>query len=275
MNIEEVQRLASRYNLTPSKSKGQNFLLDDQVVLDIAHASGVGEGDHVIEVGPGFGVLTQELLRKGADVHVIELDVHAIAYIKDALGEAVDLIQGDVLSFSNQELAERVGESYHVVANIPYNITSPILRKFTEEAPRATSMTLMIQKEVAQRVSARPGQMSILAIALQLYGQVNYLFEVPKEVFWPQPKVDSGVIHWVKDESIRKNLKVSERDFFRIVKFGFSAKRKKLVNTLAAGLHRKPSEIAPLLKDVGVTENARAQELSLQQWIDLANKIYS
>lgn len=273
MNKEIVQELARQYNLSPSKSKGQNFLFSQEYLKKIADVSGVGQDDVVLEIGPGLGTLTNELLDKNVKLVVAELDTSAISFLRDRYEGRLEIIEGDVLDINLQELSQKLGK-YHVVANIPYNITSKIIRMFAESEFGPVDFTLMIQKEVAQRVSAKPGEMSILAVATQFYGDVKYEFEVPRNVFWPIPAVDSAVITFKRNSKYQEKLQVSERDFFRVVKFGFAAKRKKLANTLAAGLHAKATEMKPYLDLINASENARAQELSIDDWIVLANAIY-
>lgn len=273
MDRAYVQQQASRYGLTPSKHKGQNFLFSDEHLEMIVNASGVKEGDVVIEIGPGLGTLTKHLLTRKVTLHCIELDTQASAYIQDTYGTSLTLHQSDVLQFDFAQFHAQ-HPTYHVVANIPYNITSPILRLLTESSYGPTTATLMIQKEVAQRITAQPGDMSILAVAVQLYGDVEFVGQVPKTVFWPQPEVDSGVIRWTRTMRWLDRLQVSQKDFFRIVKFGFAARRKKLVNTLSAGLHCSTQESEAYLTAVGISPMVRAQEVSLEQWIDLAHIVY-
>lgn len=271
---QKIIELAKKYGLTPKKSLGQNFLINDKVVFDTIKAANLDFKDTIVEIGPGFGVLTEELVKKFKKVIVIEYDKAAIEYIKNKFGNQIELIEGDVLNISNQEIFDKAGGEYHIIANIPYSITSPILQKFTESEPKPESLTLMIQKEVAQRVTAKVGDMSILAVAVQFYGNPQYLFTVPKTDFWPSPAVDSAVIRFVPDDIYQKKLKVTLKDFFRVVKFGFAARRKKLVNTLAAGLHLEPKDISPIITSFDINPMARAQELSLDQWVALANMIY-
>lgn len=273
MNLDEVKQLISQYGLSPTKSKGQNFLLDDAVLERIVAFSGIKNGDRVVEIGPGFGALTEYILQKTDKLTLIELDDALYGYQKKTYGTRTKILHTDVLRATNQEIFDAAGGEYHIVANIPYNITSPILQKFSEDIPKPKSATFMIQKEVAQRVCAKAGEMSILAVAIQLYADVEYGFEVKRDLFWPSPEVDSAVIKITPRDTNTSKLTISEKDFFRVVKFGFSSKRKKLVNTLSAGLHKKPADIRPLLESLGFDENARAQELSVEQWIMLATEV--
>jgi len=272
VEIAEIQRLAQQYGLAPSKSKGQNFLINEKRIDEIIAASGVQRGERVVEIGPGFGVLTHGLVAAGAKVTVVELDQQALVFLRKEYGNTIKIIEGDILRTPTAELAN--GEPYRVIANIPYNITAKILRKFTEEAPLPTSMTLMVQKEVAQRLSAKPGDMSIIAVSVQFYADVSYITTVNREEFWPAPEVDSAILHLKLHDRNVAALGVPVRDFFRVVKFGFAARRKMLSNTLAAGLHLKPAEVLPLLEAIGANPKARAQELSMAQWMQLTQHIY-
>jgi len=231
----------------------------------------VQAGDQVLEIGPGLGTLTDELLKVGVQLHVAELDRAAIAFLRDTYGDRIEIMEGDVLRVRLDELQAQWG-AYHVVANIPYNITSKIIRLLAESPHGPQTFTLMIQKEVAERVTAQAGDMSILAVATQLYGEVTYHFDVPKVHFWPQPQVDSAVITFRRSDRYRAQLNVSDKDFFRMVKFGFAARRKKLVNNLVAGLRISADEVKQLLDSVGIGSDVRAQELSMENWIGLANE---
>lgn len=275
MDKTKIQALAEKYGLAPSKSKGQNFLFNEDIVEKIVAGAGVGPNSLVLEIGPGFGILTEHLLKTAKKVLAVELDKKAIEYMKLNFSSAknFELAEGDILKMKNQEIFDRLGGEYEVVANIPYNITSPIIRKFLNYDPKPRRLTLLVQDEVAQRLAAKPGALSILGISAQLYAEVEYLFKVDRENFWPQPEVQSAVIQlrWT-DKNLVK-LKCDEDRFFQIVKFGFAAKRKKLANNLGAGMRIKPSVAAVYLKELGFDVNIRAQELSVDDWIRLANKI--
>lgn len=275
MEIEDIKRIANDYGLTPSKSKGQNFLLNEEIVKNTVLASGIGPDSGVLEVGAGFGMLTKELMVTAKKVLVVELDPRAVNYLtRKIANEKLEIIPGDILRVKNSEIAEKLGGKYDVVANIPYNITSFLIRKFLTYDPKPESMTLLVQDEVAKRIAAEPGDMSLLAISVQLYADAQYQFKVGKANFWPQPQVESAVIKITLNDKNLKKLKVTENQFFQLVKFGFSSKRKKLANNLGAGLRKKPAEMLPIMESMQIGINARAQELSMDQWIGLANVIF-
>lgn len=277
MDLARIKQLAEHYGLNPSKSKGQNFLHSVEVVQGMVESADLKPGSNVLEIGPGFGILTEQLVKAGLNVVAVELDNKAAAYIRQTYGskENFKLLEGDILEMKNQDLADTLGGEYHVIANIPYNITSPIIRKFLTFEPRPLSLTLLVQDEVAERVAAEPGQMSILAVSVQLYADAMYIMKVPKELFWPSPEVNSAVLSIRLHDKNVKKLKVSEKQFFQVVKFGFAAKRKKLANNLGAGFRLQPSETAKWLESVGFGVNARAQELSIDDWIKLVNFLES
>jgi len=276
MNVESIKQLAAKYNLTPSRTKGQNFLINEKIVDQIVEVAGVNSESGVLEVGPGLGILTQALTRKAKKVLVVELDKKAIEFLKGEFGltKNFEMIEGDILRIKNAEVAERLGGEYQVVANIPYNITSKLISNLLSYTPKPKSLTLMVQHEVAQRITAPAGETSMLSLACQLYAKCEYVFKVGKENFWPAPAVNSAVVKIELNDDYLKKLKVSEKDFFRVAKFGFVARRKKLVNNLAAGLRISGDESMKLLEKIGAGPNSRAQELSIDQWIQLANIIY-
>ncbi len=268
------------------KSLGQNFLTNDSVIEKIIDVSGV-ENTVVIEIGPGEGVLTDALVNTAKKVIAIELDDRLIPSLENKFKDIdnVEIVHGDILHMNVQELINQYanGGEYKVVANIPYYITAPIIRLFLELSQSPEEIVLMVQKEVAERLTAEPGAMSVLAVSAQYYADVEYLFTVPKEDFDPVPKVDSAIIKLkVKSQPARNSVhsvagrksKVDEvKEFFRIVKIGFSAKRKTLVNNLANGLQRDKQEIESILVEQGFEKSVRAQELSVDDWVQLTHKL--
>ena len=247
------------------KSLGQNFLKNDLVIDRIVADASVSKDDVVIEVGPGQGVLTERLAQNADKVIAIELDDRLIDGLREKFSayDNVEIVHGNILHMNISELLAQYGVTkYKVVANIPYYITAPIIRLLLENEMQPEEIVFMVQKEVAERVTADPGSMSILAISAQYYADVTYLFTVSREDFDPVPEVDSAIIKLaVKDQRLEGN-----KEFFRIVKVGFSAKRKTLVNNLANGFHREKTDIEKVLEKCGLSKNVRAQELSLEQW---------
>lgn len=256
------------------KSLGQNFLKNGDVINRIIEESQV-EGWVVLEVGPGKGVLTEALAHSAKKVIAVELDDRLIPVLEEKFVDMdnVDIIKGDILHMNVEELisTEMSDGKYKVVANIPYYITAPIIRLFLELSQKPSEIILMVQKEVAERLTAEPGAMSVLAVSAQYYADVEYLFTVSKEDFEPVPQVDSAIIKLrIKNEE----LKIEEvKDFFRIVKIGFSAKRKTLANNLANGLQIDKKEIEKMLIAQGFASSVRAQELSVNDWKHISHEL--
>jgi 16S rRNA (adenine1518-N6/adenine1519-N6)-dimethyltransferase len=266
-------------HMKPKKSLGQNFLKDPRSLARIVESSALTKDDIVIEVGPGMGVLTKELAQKAGRVTAIEIDGQLADVLNQEFANVanVDIIHDDILRINLPELIERIipgmPKKYTVIANIPYYITSPILRLFLETTFPPQEMILMVQKEVAERICGQPGEMSILALSVQHYGVPEYLFTVKKDSFYPQPAVDSAVIRITRKESARQPHDDYTKHFFQIVRSGFAAKRKTLANNLANSLHLEKSHIESLLREMDIPPSTRAQELSLEQWYALTEKI--
>jgi len=282
--------------LIPKKSLGQNFLKDDAVLQRIVKNAELSADDIVIEIGPGQGALTELLAQKCKKVIAIELDDRLIESLHNKFidNENTEIIHGDILeinlvdlisnfqfpisnqfSKSNDKILENKSNvEYKVVANLPYYITSPIIRLFLETQFPPKEMIIMVQKEVAERITAKAGNMSILAVSVQYYAKPEYLFTVSREAFDPIPKVDSAVIRIARDKRQETRNKQEAKDFFRIVRAGFSAKRKTLINNLSNGLQIDKKEIEEKLNTLGFTKNTRAQELSVENWKSLARLFY-
>lgn len=248
--------------LKPKKSLGQNFLKDGSVLEKIIQSAELKSDDFVIEVGPGEGVLTEKLTQKSSKVLAIEIDQNLISNLEKKFkgNEKVEIINDDILKINLENLTSN--RDYKVIANIPYYITSKIIRLFLESENPPKEMILMTQKEVADRIIAKPGKMSLLAVSVQYYANAEILFEVSRDSFFPVPEVDSAVI---KISNIKKQNTDSKK-FFRIVKAGFSAKRKTLINNLSNGLHLEKDIIEEKIKTAGLKPTVRAQELSISDW---------
>jgi 16S rRNA (adenine1518-N6/adenine1519-N6)-dimethyltransferase len=237
-----------------------------------ADASGLEPGDLVVEVGPGLGVLTEELARRldpvqGGRLVAVELDRSLLPVLEERFADRphVSFVQGDVLDVAPGDLAG--GRAYKVVANLPYYITSAILRHFLEADEKPRSLTVMVQREVAERMTARPPDMSMLAVAVQFYGRPNTVFRVPPGAFKPPPKVESAVVHievYAPGEGPVQPR--SEEGFFKVAQAGFGQKRKQLGNTLASGLGLPKEVVAARLREVGIEPSRRAETLSLEEW---------
>lgn len=250
----------------PKKSLGQHWLQDRAVLGSIADAANIQATDTVLEIGPGLGTLTSELLRRAEKVVAVELDQDLARKLPAQYpGKNLEVVNQDILEFDLSTLPEH----YVVVANVPYYITSKIIELLmtSENKPRTT--VLLIQKEVAERLAATPGDMSILAISAQVYGTVTLGDVVPAEYFTPPPKVDSQVviINTLPSPRITSS---QEGAFFRAVKAGFSAKRKKLRSSLSGGLHITKPAAEQLLKKAGINPDDRAEALTIDQWMNLS-----
>lgn len=267
MNRDELQFLLKKYNITPRKQQGQNFLIDDSVVEASIEAAKLGENDTVLEIGPGFGSLTIQLAETGAKVVAVEQDQDLAPAIRSLQAQYpnLDLYNEDIRTFNAAEAGLKDLE-YKMVANLPYSITSWILKHFLDHAPRPTEMVVLVQKEVAQRIAAAPGQMSVLAVATQVQATAEIVKIVLPDSFIPAPKVDSAVIKITRrPEMLTKDLKA----YMRLVKMGFASKRKQLKKTLPGQVGRTSEQIIQLLEQIGLPPTARPQELSVEQWEQL------
>ncbi len=261
--------------LPRKKSLGQHFLRDRTVPPRIADAAGIQPDELVVEVGPGLGILTEELASrldpaKGRLV-AIELDDRLLPILRERFADRphVVFVHADVLETDPAQLAD--GRPYRVVANLPYYITSAVLRHFLDTPARPRSLTVMVQREVAERMTAAPPHMNLLAVAVQFYGRPVVLFRVPPGAFSPPPRVESAVVRI--DVYAPQDRPVSPRDeqsFFSVVQAGFSQKRKQLANTLASGLGVPKDMAASLLRRAGIEPSRRAETLSLQEWAAVA-----
>jgi 16S rRNA (adenine1518-N6/adenine1519-N6)-dimethyltransferase len=255
--------------LPAKKSLGQHWLRDAESLKAIVKAADVNNDDTVLEIGPGLGTLTEYLVKSARKVIAVELDeVLASRLLSQISSNNLIVRQQDIMRFDFGELPPE----YKVVANIPYYLTGGILRLFTETNSPPEIMVLLLQKEVAERLAAKPGNLSIVAIAAQLNYEVKLSKIVPADKFTPAPKVDSQVVIFKKRNApLFKNL--DKRTFMRVVKAGFSAKRKKLRSSLSAGLAMDKAQVDELLKKAKINGDLRAQNLSLQDWHKLYNAV--
>ncbi|MDD4901699.1 MAG: 16S rRNA (adenine(1518)-N(6)/adenine(1519)-N(6))-dimethyltransferase RsmA [Patescibacteria group bacterium] len=269
--LERTKKICKLYDIWPSRSKGQNFLITESIYDKIVAAADLSKDDIVLEVGPGLGFLTAKLAKAAKRVIAVELDDKLAAYLRDAISAGdvsnVEIVNENILDVQVVEFFSKFqipNSKFRIVANLPYNITSVFLRKFLSNEPRPESMVLMLQKEVAQRICAKPGDMSLLALSVQFYADPEIIEIVPKNNFWPAPKVDSAIIKIRVKREERKD--VEEKNFFRLAKFGFSAKRKMLKNNLAGGLRIKPAEAEAILVKAGFNPKIRAEDLGVGDW---------
>ena len=277
-NISVIRDVLSRHGFSFSKGLGQNFLINPTVCPRMAEMGNAQPGWGMIEIGAGVGVLTAELAQRADKVVCIEIDSRLIPILDETLAEYdnIKIVNQDVLKV---DLHKLIAEEFPnmpvaVCANLPYYITSPIIMNLLESRLPISSLTVMVQKEAAQRICAMPGSREVgaVSIAVRYYCEPKVLFQVSRGSFMPAPDVDSTVIRL----DIRKQPTVDvkrEEDFFRVVKAAFSQRRKTLSNTLSSGLSMNKTQIAELLERAGVASNLRAEQLSMQQFADIANAL--
>lgn len=277
-DIGTIKDILSRHGFTFSKSLGQNFLINPSVCPRMAELSGAGAGAGVIEVGPGIGVLTNELCKLADKVVAIELDKRLLPVLDETLAEYDNLkiVNADVLEIDLRKLIEEEFSGMEVVvcANLPYYITSPVIMKLLEDKLPVSAITVMVQKEAAQRICAEVGsrQSGAVTVSVNYYAKPEMLFSVSAGSFMPAPKVDSAVIRLnVLD---KPPVKVNnEKKFFAVVKAAFSQRRKVLSNSLSSGLSLDKAKIAEVLEKSNVSANARAEKLTLEDFADIANNL--
>ncbi|MBF1038584.1 MAG: ribosomal RNA small subunit methyltransferase A [Candidatus Nanosynbacter sp.] len=246
----------------PKKSLGQHWLKDPEILADIAEAAELTGDDVVLEIGPGLGTLTSRLLARANSVTAVEFDADLARKLPGQFpGKKLTVVNQDILQFDLNQLPK----NYKVVANVPYYITSKIVEKLMTAENKPSIAVLLVQKEVAERIAAEAGNMSILSVSVQIFAEAELDIEVPRQFFTPPPKVDSQVVVL----RTRNNPLITpedQRDFFRIVKAGFSAKRKKLRSSLSGGLVIDKSVAEELLKNAGISPDARAEDLAIEDW---------
>ncbi len=270
---EETKMLLNQYGLRANKKLGQNFLINQEIIDEIVEKSEISKDDVVIEIGPGLGSLTKALLAKAKKVIAIELDPNMVDVLKGRfLNDNLEIIFGDVLKVDLNEII-REESSVKVVANLPYYITTPILMKLLEEKYSFKSITVMVQKEVGERICSTPGtkEYGAITIAVNYYSLPRIIIDVPKENFLPSPEVDSCVVKL----DIRKEPPVKLKDegsFFEIVRDGFNHRRKTISNSLASGKQDK-EKIIQVLNKLSIDEKLRAENLTIEEFASIANEL--
>lgn len=253
------------------KSLGQNFLSDPNVLESIVAFSGVTPGAHVLEIGPGRGALTQVLLKAGAKVRAVEIDPSLFAFLQEQFGQNpnVSLVSGDILQMdiANWYLP---AEPFQVVANIPYYITAPIIKKLLTAVPAPARITLLVQKEVAERLAGGAKHRSVLTVATQYYSYVELGPIIPKSYFDPIPKVDSQLVALVPYRTAQEG----DQEFFRVVRAGFAARRKTLFNNLVAARLASKERIQNIFTELEWPITRRAQDLEVVEWLQLQTKLF-
>ncbi len=263
MTKKEIKEILDKHEIRPDKRLGQSFLIDQNVLDKIVRSADLKKDETVLEVGSGLGNLTKRLSSQVKKVITIEKSKQIFPLLKENLKEFdnIEFIRGDIL---REELD--LPEEYKIVANIPYYLTSPLLRMFLESENQPETMTLLIQKEVAQRITAQPPQMSLLSILIQFYSTPKIISYVSQTCFWPKPKVDSAILHL---SQIKKPKEIDIKRFFKLVKAGFSSPRKQLVNNLFSKLDLNKEEMKKALAECDKPQTARAETLSILDWTHL------
>jgi 16S rRNA (adenine1518-N6/adenine1519-N6)-dimethyltransferase len=272
--LNKTKKICEDFSIKPTRSKGQNFLINEDVYEDMIEASGIKKDDVILEIGPGLGFLSERLAGKANKIVAIELDDKLFLFLENKFKKEninnIKVINKDILRIFNLSdyFSEEEIKKYKIVANLPYNITSIFLRKFLENTElRPKSMTLMLQKETAERITASPGKMGLLSVSVQLYAKVEIIKYVLKEDFWPIPEVDSAIINIIPFSSLENRFdKKNEKFFFQMIKHGFSSRRKMLKNNLASGYRISNQKAEEILIKSGFDEKIRAQELSVDEW---------
>jgi 16S rRNA (adenine1518-N6/adenine1519-N6)-dimethyltransferase len=268
---EDWLRRMRAWGIRPARSKGQNFLLDVEVVERIADAAGIGPDDQVLEIGPGLGILSEALLRRGAAVTAIELDDRLAPRLETHFGaeQRFRLIHGDATAIDPSDIFQP-GQAYRIVANLPYGVATVIIRHYLESAQPPDTLIVMVQKEVAERMTATQGDLSLLTLAIQLYTEPEYLFTVPKEAFHTAPKVTSAVVRLRVREDIPIDGPARDR-LFSLATIAFQQKRKTLLNSLSRGFDNDKAEVSTWLDAIGIDGSERPQALSFDDWLRLAS----
>jgi len=267
--LGKTRRLLGRHGLKAKKGLGQNFLIDSSVLSDIISAAELAPDDTIVEVGPGLGVLTSELVKRVKKVAAVELDDKLAAILKTTLSEYGNFTvhNEDILKIAPADIIAPAAK-YKVVANLPYYITSMVVRHFLEASIKPQTMIIMVQKEVAKVITAKPGNCSLLSISVQFYGQAEIVRTVPAECFYPKPEVDSAVLKITTYPT--PPLPIADADaFFGLVKAGFTASRKQLPNSLAQGLKIEKPKAAAMLEKAKIAPKRRAETLTIAEWCRL------
>ena len=279
---QKKSKKSENSNLKNNKSLGQHWLRDREILDAIAFSAEIEDGDFVLEIGPGLGTLTSSLLKfagKNGRVLSVEFDENLAKKLPEQFpGKNLEIINADFLDFDLSKLPN----NYKVAANVPYYITSKIVEKLLTSENKPSVAALLVQKEVAERMAAKAGELSILAIASQIYAEVSLDILVPREFFTPPPKVDSQVVvlksrehNLIEIFNSKNNCEVSEREFFRIVKAGFAAKRKKIAKSLSANLAISKERTAEILEKCEISPDLREKDLEIEEWIKISKVFFN
>lgn len=276
---ENIKKLMNKYNIRFSKSLGQNFLTDEFLIYEIINRSNLNKEDNIIEIGPGVGVLTKELAQNCKKIVAVEIDDKLIPLLNDTLGdfENIKIINDDILKVDlNKIINNEFDNKPKVVANLPYYITTPIIMRFLEEDIDVSEIIVMVQKEVAERMIAKPGNKTYgsLSVAVQYYTDPTIILDVPRDNFIPKPNVDSAVIRLNVKDKPKVDL-LDDEFFFKIVKGAFALRRKTLPNSLSKSkINLEKDLIKEVLKDLGIDLRIRGEKLDINQLAKLSNELY-
>lgn len=280
LSSAKVKQILNSFNLKPNKLLGQNFLIDQHILQKIIEGANLTKNDVVLEIGPGLGILTKALVQRSKKVIAIEKDPKMVKVLKEILGnfKNLEIIEGDALKtnfkllISNDQLNpnDQILKNYKIVANLPYYITSPLIRKFLETEHGPELMVLMVQKEVAQRICAAPPNMNLLAVSVQFYAKPEIISYVKKTSFWPRPRIDSAVLRINPRPERALRASRGATLFFKIARAGFKQPRKQLLGNLANGLGLPKEAAIKWLSLCGIQPTQRAETLSIENWKKLA-----
>lgn len=268
MDKSELNYLLKKYHLNPKRENGQNFLVNQNTVEELIKAADLKADDIVLEIGSGFGVVTSSLCQKVKKVIAVEIDAVFLPVLHNlaSVNKNLEIINKDIFKVDLLKIINN--QKFKIVSSLPYNITSLFFRNFLEHGPRPELISVIIQKEVAERITAKPGRHSLLSLSVQLFGEPKIMRIIPKSDFFPKPDVESAILQVkVGNSHARSVPDIDLKRFFKLLRVGFAAKRKKLSNNLANGLKIEKNVITIGFKKLGLSENCRAQELSLKQWL--------
>lgn len=268
LNPLPISILLKKHRIHPSKGLGQNFLIDEEILEKIADRAGIRSADTVLEIGPGMGNLTRHLANRAERVVAVELDRTLFPVLHEVLEpfQNITLVQGDILKVNPADLS--LPDGYIIAANIPYYITSAVIRHLLNAAQKPKTVTLTVQKEVAERICAKPGNLSLLALSVQLFGEAEYQFTIPAEAFYPKPRIDSALLRICCSPEPKIPVAAMDR-FFKLARAGFGQKRKTLKNALSSNLALSSVTTESMLLRAGIDPMRRAETLAIAEWYAL------
>lgn len=268
--LKQTLDLCKMYDIKPERSKGQNFLIEEDVYNKIVESAEINPDDIILEVGPGLGFLTFKLAKKAKKVLAVEVDEKIASFLQTLIignkVKNIKIFNKDILKAKGDNFSKV--DKYKIVSNLPYNITSIFLRKFLSLSNKPEIIVLMLQKEVVERIMAKPPKMSLLSISVQFYAEVEKIMDVKREYFYPAPEVDSAVIKITPNKKLLKNYE-EEKKFFKILRIAFSSKRKMLKNNLANGLKIDIKKIEKILIDLNLDTKIRSEQLEISEWLKI------